>query len=96
MSPPVVGLLSIEGHLPEARSLKDKRRILRAVKDRLGSLNVAVAEVEHHDLWQRIGLAVVTVGSARVPVERVMEAAVSEIEKKAPGLITQTHFEWLS
>ena len=47
----VVGLLTVELHVPGARSLKDKRMVLRRVKDRLHKFNVAVSEVEHHDLW---------------------------------------------
>ncbi len=46
----VVGLLSIELHIPGAQSLKDKRTVLRGLKERLKKFNVAVAEVEHQDL----------------------------------------------
>jgi uncharacterized protein YlxP (DUF503 family) len=49
----VIGRLSIEFHIPGARSLKQKRMVLRSVKDRIRQFNVAVAEVEHNDLWQR-------------------------------------------
>ena len=59
----VVALLSVELHLPGARSLKDKRMVLRRVKDRLAKFNVAVAEVEHHDLWQRAALGIVTIST---------------------------------
>lgn len=95
MSTPVVGLLSVECHLPGARSLKDKRRLLRGLRDRLQALNVSVAEVDHQDLWQRVGLAVVAIGSSRAPVERTLDGVVTEIERRQPGLITQTHTEWL-
>ena len=57
----VIALLTVELHVPGARSLKDKRMVLRRVKDRLKKFNVAVSEVEYHDLWQRAALAVVTV-----------------------------------
>ena len=53
----IVGLLSVELHIRGARSLKDKRAVLRRLKDRLSRLNVAVAEVDHHDLRQRAELA---------------------------------------
>ena len=49
----VVALLSINLYLPMSQSLKDKRMILRGVKDRAGKFNVSVAEIDHHDLWQR-------------------------------------------
>ena len=56
-----VGLLTLELYLPLSQSLKDKRMVLRRVKDRVGAMNVSVAEVAHQDLWQRAGLGVVTV-----------------------------------
>jgi uncharacterized protein YlxP (DUF503 family) len=92
----IVGLLSVELHIPGARSLKDKRMILRGVKDRLKKFNVAVAEVEHHDLWQRAGLGVVTIGSSTEFVDRALASVVDEIERTEPGLITQTHVEFLT
>ncbi len=48
-----VAVLHVEIHIPYAQSLKDKRMVLRRIKDRLQKFNVAVAELEHQDLWQR-------------------------------------------
>jgi uncharacterized protein YlxP (DUF503 family) len=58
-------LVRVELHLPLARSLKDKRAVLNRIKDRALATHAAVAETEHHDLWQRatLGMAVVA-GSA--------------------------------
>jgi uncharacterized protein YlxP (DUF503 family) len=60
-----VALLLIDLHFPEAGSLKAKRRELQSVKAQLhGRLGAAVAEVDHHDQWQRARLsAVLTSGS---------------------------------
>ena len=57
----VVGLLTVELFIPGAQSLKDKRMVLRRIKDRVSKFNVAVSEVAHQDLWRRAALAVVTV-----------------------------------
>jgi uncharacterized protein len=92
----IVGLLSIELHIPGARSLKDKRMVLRSVKDRLKKFNVAVAEVDHQDLWQRAELGVVTVSSSNEAVDRALAAVVDEIERTEPGLITRTQVEFLT
>jgi uncharacterized protein YlxP (DUF503 family) len=91
-----IALLSVELFLPGARSLKDKRMVLRRVKDRLGKFNVAVAEVEHQDLWQRAGLAIVTVGSSQAHTERELSAVVDEIERVEPGAVTRTETEFLT
>ena len=85
-TPMAVVLLVIDVHLPFAQSLKDKRMILRGVKDRTKKFNVSVAEVEHHDLWQRATLPVVTVATDGVHAEKELQAVVSEIERHGPGL----------
>ncbi len=77
-----IGLLTLEIHIPDARSLKDKRRILRSLKDRLrGHFNVAVAELEHQDLWQRSVVGVVGISSDERHLEQSMEEVVQESER---------------
>ena len=93
---PVVGLLSIEIHVRGARSLKDKRTVLRSVKDRLRRLNVSVAEIDHQSLWQRCRLGVAAVGETQTGVERSLEAVVEEIERHDPGLVVATDLDWLT
>ncbi len=60
-----VAVLVIDLHFPDAASLKGKRKELSSIKAQLrGRMGVAVAEVDHHDLWQRARLtAAVTGGS---------------------------------
>ena len=91
-----VGLLSVELHVHGAQSLKDKRMVLRRIKDRLKKFNVAVSEVEHHDLWQRAGLAVVTVSTDERHADRELAAVADEIERIEPGLIARTEVEFLT
>jgi uncharacterized protein len=92
----VVALLTIELFVPGSRSLKDKRMVLRRIKDRVAKFNVSVSEVEHQDLWQRAGLAAVTVGTDRHQADRELAAVVDEIERVEPGLITRTEIEFLA
>jgi uncharacterized protein len=92
----VVALLSVELYLPGARSLKDKRMVVRRVKDRLAKFNVAVSEVEHHDLWQRAGLGIVTISSTRAHAEQELAAVADQIESVEPGAITRTGIEFLA
>ena len=64
--------------------------VLRRLKDRLGALNVAVAEVAHQDLWQRAGLGIVTVASSDDSgASRRWRRRCDEIERLEPGLVTQ-------
>ncbi|HEX4746852.1 MAG TPA: DUF503 domain-containing protein [Gaiellaceae bacterium] len=54
-----VGILSVELHFPESGSLKGKRKYVKAAKAQLHErFGASVAEVDHHDLWQRSTLAV--------------------------------------
>ena len=92
----VVAVLSVELHLPYAQSLKEKRMVLRRVKDRLQKFNVAVAEVEHQDKWQRAGLGIVAISTDMAHVERELAAAADEIERVEPGVLVRTEIEFLT
>jgi len=92
----VIGLLSVELFIPHAQSLKDKRMVLRSIKDRLKKFNVAVAEVEHQDVWQRAGLGVVAISTTTQHVEQELGAVADEIERVEPGLTTRTEIEFLT
>lgn len=91
----IVALLSIELYLPMSGSLKDKRMVLRRVKDRLKAFNVAVAEVAHQDLWQRAGLGVVTVAGSEDMAGETLASALREIDRVEPGLVVQSQVEYL-
>ena len=93
---PAVGLLTVELHFPAARSLKDKRRILASVKDRVRKLNVSLAEIDHLDTHQRARLGVVAIASHRDHADRLLEGAVGEMERRDPGLVLATDLQWLS
>jgi len=78
----VVGVCELEFHLPMSRNLKQKRMFVNRIKGRLSSrFNVAVAEVEFQDLWQRVGLAVASVASDRRVLEVLFERVVQEAER---------------
>ncbi|MGC2333300.1 MAG: DUF503 domain-containing protein [Candidatus Acidiferrales bacterium] len=77
-----IGLLTLEIHIPDARSLKDKRQVLRSLKDRLRAhYNVAVAELEHQELWQRSRVGVVSISGDSKYLEESLEAVAAESER---------------
>lgn len=77
-----VGLLTLELHLPEAQSLKDKRQVLRSLKDRLrGHFNVAVAELDFQDVWNTSVVGVVTLSNAKQHVEQSLQQVLDEAYK---------------
>ena len=77
-----VGLLTLEIQLPYAHSLKEKRAVLRKMRDRLRSrFNVAVAELNHEDVWQHATLGVVSISDSQTLLESVFRQALAEAEK---------------
>jgi len=71
----VVGVRTWELHLAGCQSLKDKRRVVKSLKDRLHQrFNVSAAEVDHHDAWQRAALACSVVSTERRHAEEVLTA----------------------
>jgi uncharacterized protein YlxP (DUF503 family) len=71
----VIGVRSFELHLAGAHSLKDKRSVIKSVKDRLhNEFNVSVAETGRHDAWQSAELTVCLVSADRRHAESVLEA----------------------
>lgn len=77
-----VGLLTLEIHISDAQSLKDKRHVLRSLKDRLRAhFNVAVSELDHQDLWQRSRVGVVTISGDGKHLEESVQAIAAESER---------------
>ena len=75
MSAGYVGILSAELHFPASRSLKEKRHFLRSAKARLQNMGAAVAEVDHHAVWQRSRLTLSLVAREYREVERLLDEA---------------------
>jgi uncharacterized protein YlxP (DUF503 family) len=72
----IVGLIAWELHLVAAQSLKDKRAVVKGLKERLHNrFNVSVAETAHHDLWQRAELTAAVVSTDRRHAESVLREA---------------------
>jgi len=87
-----VGLLTLELHIPQARSLKDKRQIVRSLKDKLRAhFNVAISELEYHDTWQRSVVGIVTLSNEQQHVEESLQKVLAEADRiLGPVLISHT------
>ena len=68
--------------------------VVRRLKDRLRSkFNVAVAETDHQDVWQRATISVTTVGSDEQYVRQALQLALQEAERSAPECVVQGNVE---
>jgi uncharacterized protein YlxP (DUF503 family) len=89
-----VGLLTLELHIPDAQSLKDKRQVLRSLKDKLRrEFNVAVAELDHHDAWQRSVVGVVTLSNEEKHVQEILQKVLDAADKILGSFLIGQKFE---
>lgn len=92
----IVGTVEIRMRIRDARSLKDKRRVLNALKDRLhNSFNVSVAEVDGQDLLQSATLAVAQVANDTRYVNSVLDKLVDTVRRFPPTELVDYHLEVL-
>jgi uncharacterized protein YlxP (DUF503 family) len=92
-----IGVLTLELRLQNSHSLKDKRHVVKSLKDRLShKFNVSIAEIDYQDLWQRAMLAAVTVSSDHVHAERVLRSVEDEAAALLGGELAETSVEWLT
>ena len=71
-----VGILSVELHFPKAGSLKGKRKYVQSAKAQLQNrFGASVAEVDHHELWQRAGLTVACVARGHKELQELLDGA---------------------
>ncbi|RKX71373.1 DUF503 domain-containing protein [candidate division WOR-3 bacterium] len=89
----VVGVCYLELYDDTARSLKDKRRQLKSLKERLkNNFNICVIEVDYQDLWQRSRLAVIT-GGDRGSVDRTLNHVINFVRKERNFTLLNYDFE---
>lgn len=92
-----IGALTLELRIEDAHSLKDKRHVVRGLKDRLRhKFNVSVAEIGSQDVWQHAVIAVVAVASDREYAEQLLGAVEKEAENFLGGALTGSGVEWLA
>lgn len=94
-----IAFLTIELRIEAARSLKDKRQVVRSVKDKLcAHFNVSVAELDPADLWQRATIGVVSISSSRDYLDGLMqkvEREATRIANNAGADVTDTFVDFL-
>lgn len=85
-----MGILYLRLHLPEARSLKDKRQVVSSLLGRLRSrFGVTVAEVADQDVWQTAGLAVATVSAQGSVCLDLLGAVARYVEESGPYVVLE-------
>ena len=92
----VIGLLHLRISLPDARSLKDKRSVIRSMKDRtVARMNVSVAEVGKQDLWQGGQFAFVTIGAEKKIVEQRIAKLADTLRSDPRYVVMELRTEYI-
>jgi uncharacterized protein YlxP (DUF503 family) len=86
----IIGLLTLEIYIPYSHSLKEKRKTLNKIKDRLKKkYNIAFAELAYLNKWQRSKIGLVTLNTQKSMIEKIFQTIIREIEENIEGEILQ-------
>lgn len=86
----VVGISVLELHLPQARSLKEKRRVVKSLVERLHQRHkVSVAETGFHDLHQRAEIGIALVSQSEAEARRLLQDLRGEADLAADAVVTR-------
>lgn len=90
----IVGVLRVEISLPGSHSLKDKRRLLKSLLDRLhNQFNVSAAEIDHQDHWQQAHVAVTCVSGEARHANQILSRVMSAVERETEMVVTDFEME---
>lgn len=82
----IIGCLSFELYLPYSHSLKEKRQRLSKLRDRLKTkYNVAFAELDYQNKWQRARIGIVTLNNHRGIIDKTFQRILLEVEENIDG-----------
>jgi uncharacterized protein YlxP (DUF503 family) len=86
----IVGISSFELHLPSCRSLKEKRRVVKSLVDRIHQrYRVSIAETGYHDLHQRAEISLAAVANGEAEIERMLEEVRNLVDTVPEAFLTR-------
>ena len=92
----IVAVIEWELEIYGCQSLKEKRRVVRSLKDRLRNrLNVSVAETAHQDVWQRAELGAAVVSTSRRHADSVLEKADTIVRGEHRARVIASHRDFV-
>ncbi len=92
----IVGILEVSFHIPGSQSLKDKRQVVRGLKDRIRRrFNVSLAETDGQETWRQCSLTAAMVATQRTAVERELNRILDLIQSVPAVDVTDHWIEYL-
>jgi len=90
----VVGTLTVTLQVPDSTSLKDKRQVVRSLTSRLrNTFNIAVAEVDHQNLWQSSVIGVACISSDSRHADEMCQKVLRFVDDFGEALVLGSRFE---
>jgi uncharacterized protein YlxP (DUF503 family) len=91
-----IGLLTVELHIEEANSLKDKRQVLKSLLAHLRSeFNISATEVGDHDVWRTATVGIAVVATDGAYANQVLDKVLDHIESNPRADVTHSEIEML-
>jgi len=91
----IVGLLILDIHIPHSHSLKEKRKRILRFKDRLkNKYNVAFAELDFQDKWQRTLMGMVTLNSQKKIIDQMFQTIILDFQENIDGEILSQNIHY--
>ena len=92
----VIGLITFEIYFPYVHSLKEKRKILSKLKDKIKlKFNVSIAELDFLDKWQRTKIGLVAINSQKLTIEKMFNRILKEIEENLEGELLNYKIDYI-
>jgi len=92
----VIGLITFEIYFPYVHSLKEKRKILSKLKDKIKlKFNVSIAELDFLDKWQRTKIGLVAINSQKLTIEKMLNRILKEIEENLEGELLNYKIDYI-
>lgn len=91
-----IAYMAIEFRVPSAHSLKDKRRIVKSLKDRLRQrYNISIAEIDRQDSHQHGVIGLTMIGTERNQLDSMISSIHNQLSEMRDILLVDVHREWL-
>jgi uncharacterized protein YlxP (DUF503 family) len=82
--------------LPDCHSLKEKRRVVKSLKDRAKAHhNISIAEIGELDKWQYAAIGVTAISNDKKIIDRTFQAIRTQVESSIPGFILDSHMSFI-
>ena len=93
---PAIGVLTLDIRVEHSHSLKEKRHVVKSLKDRLRHrFNISVAEIDGQESWQHSVIAAVTVSSSRTYAQQVLRAVEDDAAAMLGAMLISAFIDWV-